>query len=69
MLSNLIDWYLGRRRPHDPMIWHRGYTRWPLIRTIDGYLTGGNVWCRWNGKKWEYKEIEETIDDYWKRQW
>ena len=52
-------------------LWHKCRSPFFMRRTVDGGWTSGHgqTWRRWNGKRWEYRQDEETKEEWEARQW
>jgi hypothetical protein len=55
----------------DDRYWHRCKTPFFAKPTVDGKTTGGmgQTWRRMTVNGWEYRQDEETLDDYEARQY
>ena len=60
--------FLGIRPPTDPLLWHKWDLLFP-VRGIDGRWLFFTVWRRRGPHGWEYMEREETLDEFYDRQW
>lgn len=51
--------------------WHKFYPKRPFIKLIDGSrsIASGQMWRRWNGVRWEYKQDPETEEEWGDRIW
>jgi hypothetical protein len=58
----------GIPAPDDPARWHKWDLTFP-VRGIDGRLLFFAVWRRRGLHGWEYKERQETLDEFYDRQW
>lgn len=69
-IVRLCDAYLGRERPKDGATWHKWNRVFPVRLTSGKWSDSlGQLWRRWDGERWIYRQDEETEDDFAWRQW
>lgn len=52
--------------------WHRCPIFWPLwpVRLENGrFAAYGKLWRCWDGRKWKYRQDEETAEEFYDRNW
>lgn len=62
---------LRRAKSYDPTCWHKCNAFFPrrLVGGRFSRLVNPKLQRRWNGTAWEYRDEEETFDEWADRQW
>lgn len=68
-MIRLIERWLNDE-PADVRLWHKWWAVLP-VRLADGRRSSftGQLWRRWNGSAWEYRQDAESEAEYLGRGW
>ncbi len=68
-MKRLWDNIMGRRAPFNVLEWHEWTTGlWP-VKSVDGGQVFGRVWRRLHKGEWQYRQRNESEQDFDARQW